>query len=1262
MKKKRFLPFAFNLLLSLTCFSQSIESTIQWIKETDNNKPVSFDEAIYTNKNNLPYYQKVIPVNDHYSYDVELLNTTFEKTNQPFQDNSAIEENIQLKTSVFRSRNQSYLTITFLPVIKTPFNEYKLLKNFEIRLNRLKSANTMDRLQKSADINYTDNSVLSSGKWVKVKVSGSGVYKINYNELEDMGFSNPEGIRVFGNGGKQLSFKNADPRPDDLLENAIYIEKGSDNAFNEGDYILFYGQGPVTWEYDKKSKLFRHQIHDYAGSSYYFLTTDAGTGKKIETANALEGQATHQVNTFVGYDYHEINRYNLLHSGRQFFGEKFDAEIEFDFDFYLRNLMTDKPVTIAAAVAGRSISTNRFDVYLNGSSIGNISPPSIYDYQSTEGYYARFMEKIFRANSNTDDIGLTVTYNKSDVKSEGYMDYITINGTRELAFTSPQMHFCDTSHIGPRNIGEFSIYAPNQNLTVWDISDIHQIKEMETSRAGDLWKFTAETEEIRRYIAFDGSSFRKIENFEEIDNQNLHQPEALDYLIVYHPDFITQAERLAEYHEENSGLKIKLVTPEKIYNEFSSGKPDASAIRDYIRMLYQRGKLLGDTLKYVLLFGDGSYDNVTTGAENTNFILTYQTAESLLGRSTYVSDDFFGLLDDNEGGNNGKIDIGVGRFPVTTPKEAENLVDKSINYNNPSMMGDWRNYLCFIADDHDGDNWDGNLHMRDANESAVYVEENYPVFNIDKIYLDAYQQENTSVGERYPEAEKAIDNRVQSGALIVNYTGHGGEYGLSHERVINMSQINSWKNEYLPLFLTATCEFSPYDNKNLTTAGEMVLLNPNGGGVALLSTTRIVYASSNKALNQSFYKVVFEPGADQKIKKLGDIFRETKVNTSGETNRRKFALLGDPALVLVRPKYHVKTDSINHVPVENYADTLKALSEVTIHGHLTDQYGGYLNTYNGILSSTIFDKEQQITTLGNERPDETFRFMARNNSIYKGKASIESGRFMFSFIVPKDISYSIGNGKISYYGDNQVTGACGYNEDIIIGGSSDTQIKDSAGPDIKLFMNDEKFVFGGITSENPKIYARIYDSTGINTSGAGIGHNIVAILNGEQQFNLNNYFEADLNSYKSGSLTYQLNDLEPGNHTLELKVWDILNNSSEEYLEFVVEESEKLALRRVYNYPNPFTEETGFYFEHNHANAELEVLIQILTVSGRLVKTIETTIMADGFKAGPIPENGWDGLDDFGDKIGRGVYIYRIKVRSSFGSVKEKYEKLVILK
>ena len=1223
-----------------------------------------FNNASYDDLNTLiPKYYELININNISEFEVRLENTQFETfDNEEIKRIEHLEDipaDIQVYTQLLFVRKQPVLAVSFIPIRKNnQRNTFEKLVQFSFRITPTGTLKT--QFSVSGLHRYAQHSVLNSGSWFKIMVKQDGIYKLTYEQLLDIGIDNPTHIRLYGNGGGMLPTNNSILHDDDLIEVAIWFESGEDGTFNSGDYILFYGEGPHTWQFNTRDRFFNCDIHKFSDANYYFLTSDMGPGKTVHTQQQELQEPTYITSQYDYYLHHEKNEVNLIKSGSEWYGEHFDIVTSQDFPFTIPRLVTSEPVRMRICVLARASDTTSFTVSANNTYLGRmkLSGTNLSHYTST---YAYSSDQIFGFTSTSDQIGINLQYAKNSPSAQGWLDYITLNARRELSMTGNQMLFVDSRSAGSNRISEFRLSDAGSNVIIWEITDHNNVRQQETTFNANEHTFRLKTDSIRQFIAFNRNAGFLTPTWNNDDlgyipNQDLHGASQMDYIIISHPDFLSEARRLAAYYKSEVGLDTLVVTPNHIYNEFSSGMPDVSAMRNFVKLFYDRASGDSDMPSYLLLFGDGSFDNTSTKESNTNFILTYQSANSLSPVGSYLTDDYFGLLDDGENLFLGMLDIGIGRFPVKSVEEAREVVNKTLSYMEPDKMGDWRNTICFIGDDDDG-----NIHMRQSDELARYVETNYPNFVISKIFLDAYQQISTPSGERYPEVNEAINQRVNKGALILNYTGHGGENGLAHERILDINDIINWENAgKLPLFMTATCEFSRFDDYEHTSAGELVLLNPDGGGIALLTTTRLVYSAPNHELNEHFYRFVFENNDNDQFFRLGDIMRLTKNNTGSGINKRNFTLLGDPALILSYPKYHISTTMINGKSVTASTDTIRALEKVTIAGQVEDEQGVRMEQFNGTVYPTIFDKVSELNTLSNDG-GQPFSFDLRDRILYKGKASVTNGQFSFSFIVPKDISYNYGSGKISFYANDASSDASGSFTNMIVGGSSDSISDDTEGPDIKIFMNDDNFVFGGTTNENPQLLVWVNDSNGINTVGSGIGHDLTAILDGKvnNPIILNDYYESDTDSYQSGKIIYPLRNLEAGQHNLSVKVWDVHNNSSEEYTEFVVVSSEDLVLKHVLNYPNPFTTHTSFYFEHNHANSDLDVIIQVFTVSGKLVKTIEQQINATGYRCGPID---WDGTDDYGSRIGRGVYVYRIKVRSSTGQVVEKFEKLVILR
>jgi len=1121
---------------------------------------------------------------------------------------------------------------------------------------------------------YAQNSALASGTWYKLKIKNNGIYKITYYDLIQQGIDassiDPGNIRIYGNGGEMLPESNTESNYDDLTENAIYVEGESDGHFDQEDYILFYGKSSVEWTYDTTRKIFMHSVNYYSDETCYFLTLDKGPGKRIQSQNSSSLPATNIITTFNDYDYHEKDSVNLLKSGKEWYGEYFDDITgSYDFNYIFPDIDIHSRAIIRANIAARNLTPTQFNILADGNTF-ILNVPAISGQYTID--YARFTEDtmgFFPIDSN-----VNITINKMTTGSIGWLNFIEINVVRDLNFKGHLMRFRNTGCIGNGNITEFRMSNSNASIKLWDITNPFNIKNQQyTLTASDLC-FRVPTDSLREFIAFDNSLFPTVSFEGKVQNQNLHVLGKADMIIITHPDFISQANRLAEIHAAYDNFSTIVVTPQEIYNEFSSGVQDVSAIRNFIRMLYDRASSDNDIPKYLLLFGDGSYDYKNRIAENTNYIPAYQSLNSLMPTSSYVTDDFFGLLDSTEGYYcNGALDIGIGRLPAKSIEEAKTLVDKieyylikkstytevnGCNTYTQNIPGDWRNMVCFIADDEDY-----NLHIGQAEELAAFVDTMYNNFNIDKIYLDAYMQITGPNGPSYPDVTKALNERVQKGALLINYTGHGGETGWAAEKVLQISDINNWKNlTNMPAFVTATCEFSRFDDPSRNSAGEQVLLNPNGGGIALFSTTRLAFSNSNFNLNKSFCEFAFKT-VDNAYYRLGDIIRLSKIDNGSIANIRNFVLLGDPALKLSYPENTIVTTNINGHQVYTTPDTLKALSIVTISGIIQDADGQKLTDFNGTIYPTVYDKKIIATTLANDPQSSPYNFSRQNQILYKGKATVENGEFSFSFIIPKDMNENYGIGRISYYANNDQTDASGYFENsyFIIGGIDSATAIDNTGPLIKLFLNDTTFSFGGTTDKNPLLLAYIEDTNGILVTGNNFGHDITAVLdeNTDHTIELNDYYIPDINTYKRGMVLYPFKSLTEGKHTLRLKVWDSYNNSAEGYTEFIVSIPTDLSLKNVFNYPNPFKNKTYFYFNHNQPCCDLEVEIKIFTITGVLVTTINQTVQTTGMNISPIV---WNGCNDGGKRLDSGLYLYHLKVKTLSGSYLESSNKLVILR
>lgn len=1106
---------------------------------------------------------------------------------------------------------------------------------------------------------FPGESALKNGEWYQFKLIESGIYKLTYEQLTTAGIDisafPASNIKMYGFGGT-LAEANNDFRHADIPEIAIQMIDGGDNSFDAGDYILFYGEGPDTWHFSEDDNVFHHKINIYSRQSYYYLVLSDGNGLRVNSLNNSQNP-NYTSSTFIDYDVVEEETYNLINSGRRWFGDKFEFQTDYQYSFNFENIKTGSPVYLKALFAARSTVSSRFTVSLFNES-NSISIPAI----STGSYpsYAKGgeIEWNLTAPSNASSIAVDVNYNQPLSGSTGWLDFIEINVERNLVYNDGQMAFRDPSSFKPGRITEFQIQNNSSTAPMlWDISNPIQPSTINFSGTSAL-KFTIPTTQLKEFVIAKEASAYKAEFVKAIPNQNLHAEINHEYIIITHPNFLAQANELADFHREASNMDVFVTTLEPIYHEFSSGKQDISAIRDFVRCVYENSEE-GKKLKYLLLFGDASMDYLNREDNNTNMVPTWESYESFDPIKSIATDDYFGFLDANEGDLiYDEVNIGIGRFPVLTVSEAQQMVDKVKHYksNDIRVMADWRNIICFIADDEDN-----NTHLSQANDLSVLVDSIYPIANLDKIFADAYIQESTPAGQRYSKVNEAINERVDKGALIISYTGHGGEVGWGQERFLDIPDIESWRNfDNLPVFLTATCEFARYDDPSRTSAGELVFLNPTGGGISLFTTSRATYASSNFTVSTNFYKTALKK-INGVYPTMGEILKKTKLASGSGTNVMKFVLLGDPALKMNIPEKEIQITSIRNNGIESEVDTINALSNITIKGIITDENQNLITNFNGSVYPTIFDKPITVSTLGNDESSPIYDFDLQKNILYKGKADVENGAFEFTFIVPKDIAYKFGNGKISLYASNEEIDASGYDNEIIIGGYDENFSDDNQGPAIALYINNSNFIPGGTTDENPVLLAYVTDESGINTTGNGIGHDISATLDGDPNYVkiLNDYYIADANSFKSGAISFPFFNLSEGSHTIDFKVWDIHNNSSKASINFLVVSSGSMALEQLFNYPNPVIDYTTFSFEHNQSGKNLEAIIDVYGIDGKLVTRIQEDFYADGYRNNEIV---WDVTDQNGSKLSKGVYIYKLLLRSSDGIEAAKSSRLVVIK
>lgn len=1161
------------------------------------------------------------------------------------------------------ARDIRYSLLTLSPIIKEG-NGFKKIKSFSYTVT---SSNKTARNNYTANnFNGISNSVLSTGEWHRFYVVKSGAYLINKSFLKQIGVNtdgvDPRKIKIYGNGGRMIPLKNSDYYPSDLIENAIQIIGESDGVFNDSDYILFYAEGVDRWNNESQTT---NNLYD--SKSYYYVNTQGVDGKRIPTIAQPTTNSDLTITEFDDSQYYETDKVNIVRLGRRWFGEQFNIDNEQDFEFNIPNIIESSTVNLTVFAAAVSPTTTAFEVKANDQIVGSIN------FSAIGGSSQANLSNLTTTIPASENITISLKYdNKGVPDSKGYLDYIFLKSKRNLKGYGKQFEFQYDLTNSAVGIGEYQISNASTIQQVWDITDIYNVTKIDNDNQ-PLFSYKANLGEIRKYLAVDmndlytplkdsqtGVANQNLKGTIFNDNQGNFQD--IDYIIICPSFLATQAEKLANFHRKHSNLNVKVVNLETIYPEFSSGKQDIGAIRNFVKYIYFNATSSDKRIKYLNLFGDASYDFKKRVSINSNIVPIYHALNSFtIGESSFASDDYFGMMDDNEGNidnTQGELDIAVGRIIANTTLQADELVNKVIDYHDIKSYGNWRNNFVVISDDSDKTS-DRSLQTRINNMADNIVTEK-PFFNIKKILLDSYVQETSAGGARYPKARQEIFNAFEKGALVFNYLGHGGEDGLSQERIWEKSDGQNLSNRYkYPLFITITCDFSRFDNPFRPTAGEYTYWNPKGGAISMITTIREIGQTTGENFNDVLARYLFSYGSNE-YTSIGEALRLAKNDFAPRTDVVFY--LGDPALKLDIPSPKINLTKVNDMPITGPIDNFKSLAYVKLAGEVTDENNNPLSTYNGELSVQIFDKNIMRTTLNNDNNSPAINFNTLGETIFRGNATITNGQFEFGFVVPRDITIPVNNGRISFYGKRGeiLLDKTGFDTSIKIGGINQNATADNTSPTVKLYMNDQTFISGGITNESPIFLAFLEDENGINTA-SGIGHDIIAILDGDENnpYKLNDYYETELDDYKKGKLKFPFRNLAKGLHTITFKAWDVYNNLVTSEIQFIVVGDESITLTNVLNYPNPFVNYTQFWFTHNRPFEPLEVQVQIMTITGKIVWTKNQTVTTDGFLSREIT---WDGKDDFGDKIGKGTYVYKLTVKSTLTNSKtEKFEKLVIL-
>lgn len=1090
---------------------------------------------------------------------------------------------------------------------------------------------------------------IAAGYWVKLKVVKQGVYKINYSDLQAAGFPvselDPRNLTLLGNQGGNLSEYNANRTPG-LNEVPIWVSGESDGHFDASDYILFYGGITVKWSFNGTK--WTHRVNDYENTAWMYLGVGSKPGLRVGLRNngALTPKAF--LNTTDYLITHDSDMVNPAEMGRTWLGEKLGNEtLERNFSFTLPADAADSAYVTVAYAAGPQSDDGTVTSTING-----VKTTKLYTLVDPE-YKVFTDDRVgWWAKTPSKQVDITLKFGRSNAQSSAWVNYIDISTSRPLIVGStPEIMRSSKLFNAPLT----QVTAAGNNLRVWSVTNELRPVEYEVNQSGNTATFLADSNLANpAYVVFNDAGCYRPEFGGRVNNADILAGEAVEFIIITHPDFADASNALAEFRRNNDGYKVKVVTPAAIYNEYNAGMQDIVAIRDYIRDEYNKSLHAGTTLKYLLLMGAASYDMKDRMTNNSNKIAVYEDYSSEKS-GTFCLDDFYAYLDSGMGRpvyDNNIMKLSVGRITARTAAEANGVVEKLKRYASIKSLGPWRTNITFITDD-----VDKPFEEQFEDESETYcnnISNTHPDIQINKIYSDAYKQISNGNTEMYPEVMDAIDKTVNDGNLFVNYQGHGGEKGWAQEGILTIPRILAWNNKYnMPVFFTATCEFSRYDNPKEQSGGELSLLNPNGGPIALMTTTRMVYVNGNAAINYDFWTNYGFPKPNQDIPTVGDLYQIMKNRPGTTTEDNKFSLLGDPSMRLAFPKHKIVLDSINgKYAAGGFDDTIKAFSVVRIKGHVEQRQGGKFNTFNGKLWVKVLDKPQVRHTLDNNNQGSNFSFKDQTNVIYRGTVTVENGDFQIVFSIPKDIDYSVAYGKIMLYAHNGETDASGARQ-LLIGGSETNIAADDQGPSVRVFMNDTSFINGSVVDPDAMFLALVKDPSGINATGSGIGRDMIAVLDkgssGEKTFIVNDYFTYDLNSYTSGRVEYMLNGLSVGKHSIFFKVWDIHNNSAEATVEFEVQPANSLKIKNNYVYPNPFNEGDGvhFMFEHNKAGEPLHAALTVYDMVGNKVYSQETDLENTLSRETRIT---WTGRSPEGAELPHGYYVYLIRLTAQDGS------------
>jgi hypothetical protein len=1097
------------------------------------------------------------------------------------------------------------------------------------------------------------NAAFNSGKWAKIAVSKQGVYQITGVQLKTLGFSLPIAstqLQLFNYNLAQLSEKVPATISTVLTENAIQVLDGGDNQIDEKDYVLFYAQGAISWKQDASKFVPTHFKNTSNDSVFYFLTIGSN-GKRMSTMDKLNTSAQ-IVDQYDERWLIEVDSISILNSGKLLLGpamgQGMGKQAKLSYPINLNGLVISSPLNVISRYAATTYQNPAiFNFSINDNAIKTtaVAPVSGQLYDESAKIAIDSFTYSLNTNTNlTSPASVNISFQADNAAASGWIDYIELSAKRKLGFWgNNSFGFRNALSAVKGNILQYQILNADLSTEVWEVTNPASPKKISTDiGSNSIASFVQQSDTLQEFFAVKQQAYEIPSLLGSMPNQNLAGINVPDYLIVSAPHYLTAAKKLQNYHATANGLKTELVNVNEIFNEFSGGQPSPIAIRNFVKYLLNKAATSKVAApRYLLLFGIANFNS--RNYNSASQIPVFESAGSTGALTSYPSDDFYSIQNDNDDINNftqiKKLAIATGRLPVRNTAEADTVVEKIINYQKNVNGGSWKNKITWVADD-----GDANLHLEDAEAISTHLQQKNTRWNQKKIYLDLYAATKNIAGNTYPLVNSEITQMVNEGTLILNYTGHGNFARLAEEAVISQTEVLQWNNATkLPLMITASCDFAPYDQPQLSPFGFDALMKNSKGVIGLVAASRLVFAYSNKQINDHFIQQLLVPDSLGRFLTIGEALQKAKMQAwsadEDRMNAFKFSLLGDPAMRLSLPKYDIGITSLNQKPFTG-KDTLLAGNKYTLKGVVNNK-AVLQSNFNGLLDFVLYDAITSKKTLANAGTSKITAVAMQENILFKGKATVTKGNFTVDFLLPKEVSLQK-NLKIQITAYNELDDAMGVYDSLIAMDAGGVLMNDNKGPDVKIFLNDSNFVAGGWAAARSNLILYLTDSAGIQTSGNALGHDMVLVIDEDVKNTivLNNYFLSDLDTYQKGNLIYALPLLAEGAHSIMIKVWDLLGNSTTKTLNFVVPATEILSFKNLYNYPNPFQNFTQFSFEHNKVGVSLEINLSVYDSMGNL---LFTKPLSGTYKANRVVAN-WDGAGIGSAQIQAGVYYYRLSI------------------